>query len=138
MQYGFLMVLIAPVTIIYQLIRLAIRRKDPLLRKDRYVALAVVGLSLLVVASSHMYKYKAARSVADKLVAEIASFQKANGHYPSNGKELGLSDNLRERPYRLTYYNVEGKPHLFYVATFGPFDTYTYNFSDGVWDYQPD
>jgi len=137
-QLGFLMLLVAPFSVIYQLIRLAFRWKDRQLRKDHLVSLAVVAISVLVVALSHIYRYKAARSIADVVVAEITSFKKTNGRYPSNGKELGLSDKLRERPYSLTYYNVEGRPRLYYVATFGPFDRYTYNFSDGVWEYQPD
>lgn len=135
---GFMMAMVSPLAIIYQFVKLARCRRDPWLRKDRYLALAVIAFSLLLVISAHLHRHNDARRVANKLVADILSFQKATGRYPSGGKELGLPEMARLRPYRLTYYNVEGQPRLFYVATFGPFDKYQYDFTDKTWNYLAD
>jgi hypothetical protein len=138
-HYGFMMFFFAPLVLIYQLFKLVRCWKIPGQRKDRFVALAIVAVAILAVACAHDYHRRVARNVAEKLVGDIANFQKKNnGRYPANLTELGVSA-LTQKHYRLFYYTKDGeRPSLLYGATLVAFYKWRYNFSVREWEHLPD
>ena|ERR1039457_6231396 len=137
-HYGFMMFFFAPLALVYQLYKFARCWKIPGQRKDRIAALAIVAVAILVVAGAHDYHHRVARSVADKLVGDITSFQKNKGRYPANLAEMGVSV-ITQKRYRLHYFTKDGEqPTLLYGATLAAFDKWRYKFSEREWEYVPD
>lgn len=133
---GWMMVVLAPAVMVYQLGKLGLFWKNRLQRHDRYLALAVIAVSILVVTGSHRYHHVAARSAANRIVADILNFRKNFGRYPVDEIELRVSTVQRKRLYRLKYQNFAGKPVFSYSGTFGLFHKWEYDFSAGVWNYE--
>lgn len=131
---AWMLAMLLPIVIIYQLGKLGIFWKDILKRKDRFVAFAVIVVSLLVVVASHTYQHWEARSAANKIVADIITFNKTNGRYPVDDKELGITDLTRKQLYRVNYKAFEGKPSFSYAVTYVLFRKWEYDFFGGTWN----
>ncbi len=87
------------------------------------------------IASAHVYYHHAARETADTVLAAIFRYEREHGAYPENLQAVGLE----ARPaWRVAYVAQDGKPFLFYPATFIVFDMYIYNFERRSWVYVPD
>lgn len=133
---GWMIAILAPTTFIYQLGKFGIFWKDGLQRKDRYVAIAFIAISILTVAASHEYHHKRAKTAANKIVTDIVTFRKNYGRYPANEMELGVTTTTRKHLYRLKYKLFAEEPVLSYSGTFGLFRKWEYSFSTGAWIYE--
>jgi hypothetical protein len=133
---GWMIVLLAPLAVMYQLAKLGLFWKNLVKRSDRFFALAIIAVSILLVAASHLYHHLSARSTADALVADIEQFKAQQGHFPADEKESGITDLTRKRLYRVKYGYVAEKPVFSYSGTFGLFHRWEYDFSARTWNYE--
>lgn len=136
---GFMFLLLAPPTLLYQGIRLLHDRRSPPQRTLRLTSIAIVTISALIVASAHIRLHTQSRIQANQIVEAVERFHATNRRYPANFSELesGLPEEHRRR-LRLWYAAESGQPVLFYAATFVPFETWHYDFATRTWHYVPD
>jgi hypothetical protein len=109
------------------------RRPDARRIQAIKVSLWVVAVGGVLLTQWHYQK--AARESANSAVAEIFRYKASRGSFPADLNAINFKD---QKTWRLAYLVKDGKPSLFYPATFTLFDTYWYDFEHKSWVYQPD
>jgi hypothetical protein len=135
---GFMMALIAPLPLIYQLYKLAVHWKTPEQRRKHLSAVIIIVLACSVVATAHVHHHNTARSIANKVAQDVMQFKASYGRFPMNMAEIGMPEFPKKLLYRPKYSIHDGKPMLFYAATFVVFETWIFDFPSQAWVYRPD
>lgn len=136
MHGGFMLIFVAPFLTVWLAYSAYVAWKHPDRRMTQSIraglwVLAVGGVLLL-----HWHYHRAARDSADLVVAYVNHYKTNHGSFPETIDAAGLN-NFRNK-WRISYLMKDGKPSLFYPATFVIFDTYWYDFEHQSWVYQPD
>ena len=137
-QYsGFMMILVTLPALLYYVVRFGLARHNKERSMHYLFAIGVVVAASAVVSSVHFYRHFSSRKEADRVVRKVLDFREKQGRFPSDASELGDLA-LRDRSRPLLHYTLlsDGKPALFYAATFIPFDTWEYDFSSRTWFYR--
>lgn len=113
---------------------------QPARRKTQCVRVLAWLLSVAVVVGVHLYVAHTTRSHAEEIVQRIKSYVVQHGRCVATLDELGLSREALRATVGLSAYGCDaaGKPSFFYAVTYVPFETYSYDFDGGVWQYSPD
>jgi hypothetical protein len=135
---GFMMAMIAPLVLIYQLYQLAMHWKTPEQRRKHLSAIVMIVLACIVVVAARAHHHNKARSIADKVAQEVIQFNASHGRFPVNMAEMGIPDFPKKLSYRPSYSIHDGKPMLFYAATFVVFEAWIFDFPSRAWIYRPD
>lgn len=135
---GFMMLLFAPLALMYQTYKLAVGWKNSAQKHQRIGAIFAIVLASSVVAGAHLYHHTVARENADRLAQEIIGFHALHGRYPVNIAEMGVTESLKKPIHRPRYSYTDGKPMLFYNATFVMFEGWNFDFANRTWAYRPD
>jgi hypothetical protein len=92
----------------------------------------------LLIALARGHHAQVARDEANHLVALAEQYQQQHGKYPPSMSAMGLPEpggSITSQPH---YLFSQGEPHLFYMATFFPLDSYSYDFGKHRWEFHPD
>ncbi|QSX79388.1 hypothetical protein [Agrilutibacter solisilvae] len=134
---GFMLIFVAPILAIWLLYSIYIAVKQPARRRTQSIK---AGLWLVMVGGvllTHWHYHRAARDAADAAVGSILRYRASHGAFPESFEAAGVHG-LR-KDWRVMYLRrKDGRPILFYPATFVAFDKYWYDFEDRSWVYQPD
>jgi hypothetical protein len=138
---GFMMILVTPPALLVGLVQLGRAWRIAEKRMHCLFSIGVVVVASAVVGAAHGYQYLSAREEADHVVRQILDFREKQGRFPNDESELGGAA-LRDRSNSMLrpHYSLQpdGKPVLFYLATFVPYDLWQYDFSSQTWTYVPD
>ena len=129
---GFMLVCILPILAIWLLYSAFVIWRQPAKRKLQAIQ---VGLWFLVVGGVlivHLHYFRAARSAGNVAVAAVLQYRASHGMFPPSLQVAGV----RNAGWGMFYELAQGKPVLFYPATFIAFDTYAYNFKRRAWEHQ--
>ena len=95
-------------------------------------------LSLASIVLVHLHFANAARQDGERVRHAIEGYQNVHKAYPASLAAVGIDAPALRKQWMLHYMLSDGTPMLFYAATFTAFDTYSYDFKEKVWQYQPD
>jgi hypothetical protein len=136
MHSGFLLLLFIPFFVIWLVYSVYVIWRHPAKRMTQAIKaglwLVVIGAVLL----THWRYAKVARDAGDAAVAEIIRYKTSHGTFPATPEAAGLKPFSKSS--RVRYFLEDGKPKLFYPATFVIFDTYWYDFEKQSWEYRAD
>ena len=132
---GFMVYLAVPFLLIWLLYSLWIAWRQPMQRPITVVKIVLWVLTLSGIGALHSFYATAARQEADAVVAGVMDYQRKFGTYPKPTEITGLP--VRGK-WRVFYSLVDGRPHVFYPATFMVFTVYNYDFDHQAWEYCAD
>jgi hypothetical protein len=135
---GFMMILVTPPALLVGLVWLGLGWRVAEKRAHYLFSISVVLLATAVVGGVHVYRHLSARAEADQLARRVLDFKEKKGRFPSNVTELGEPALTSKSIYMLHYGFDDGKPALFYFATFVIFETWQYDFASQTWSYNFD
>ncbi|MCF8151884.1 MAG: hypothetical protein K9K30_14985 [Burkholderiaceae bacterium] len=112
--------------------------KRPYARLTQFICIFVWVVAIEFIGGAHYIWHATARRDANEVVIAITTFMKVAGNCPRTLDWVGLKADKLEAKLGANYrYSCSGgKPHFSYVATFTVFDTYSYDFEQGVWKYE--
>jgi hypothetical protein len=111
----------------------------PARRKTQIAKIILWSISVSIVVAIHTYRAREIRARADVVLALVLKHQAEKGAFPKSLAELGVThDSGRSKLSQVNYLYTDGRPHLFYAATFSVFETYSFDFDTGNWRYNPD
>lgn len=137
-QVGFMGFLFLPPPLLYQVHRLVRQWPSPEDRLHHAGAIAIILLTIITVAAAQSYFHNDARKCAYRIVNELNRVKSTTGSYPASLRDVTELSESKLRRYRFYFSNTGNTPFFVYPSTFVPFDTWQYDFPNGVWKYQPD
>lgn len=110
--------------------------RKPDIRALQLARISIWLFAVVLVAGIHYLRHETTRRNANEIVASIKLFSAAHGRCPATLDEVGISpQQLKEKLGKSGYECRDGKPFIFYAATYIVFDTYSYNFAANQWEY---
>jgi len=132
---GFMVIFVALALLVWIPYSAYVAITKPDIRTSQLVRVLIWMLVVPVVFGIHHLRQERMRRDADKLVARIDEYLRTHGHYPATVDEIGMS-----RPQVKSmlgspsgYFLLNGRPSLFYPATFAPFAACSYDFKAAKW-----
>lgn len=112
--------------------------RRPYARLAQIICLVIWILAMGLVAAIHYVWHESARRDANQIVEAIESYSAAYSHCPRALETLGIKHEqlVARLGENAGYTCIDKKPRFFYVATFTIFDTFAYDFDEGVWEYE--
>ena len=114
-----------------------VRRPDQ--RARRAERILVWMLAFCLAGAVNLYWYRNSRAYANKIAGAVLNYRARTGSYPTDLEDVGFSQANAVRKWMLVYgVSGKGEPLLIYAAPWDGFDTYSYDFATGHWDYWAD
>lgn len=129
---GFLLVFVVPILAVGLLYSVYLIWKRPAVRRLQLVKIALWLLVIGAVCLAQRHYYRAARAAGNVVVASILQYKARHGVFPESLRAAGVE----ATSWHIAYILKDGRPSVFYPATFVVFDTYRYNFRQHRWELQ--
>ena len=133
--FGFILLLVAFPTLVYQGIQCFRSWRSPKQRAVRLTSIMFVIISILVLYGIQVYRNHVVRINSNQIAKTIEKFRVDNNRYPTTLNEVGFDPVNVRHNYRLFYFNNSGNPALMYDSVFTLADYWIYNFSSHQWRY---
>ncbi|MDD2775947.1 MAG: hypothetical protein PHU06_08330 [Gallionella sp.] len=134
---GFMLYLVVIPLSIWTLYSLYLSVRKPELRANQLTRVSIWLLAVALVVGIHYFRHITTRQSADEVVAAIKSYTATHGLCPVTLDDVGFSQEQLQDSLGMAGYGCDdGNPHFFYKVTYIVFDTYSYDFSKGVWKYR--
>lgn len=134
---GFVLLALSPVLAIWFIYSGIVMVRHPQRRTSQAAKLACWAGVVLVVSALHVVYYLAARQAGTDALAAVLAYKKAHGIYPQRLQDAGSDLDRADADWRVVYMLDQGQPLLLYGGTLTVFETYTYDFAQQRWRYQP-
>lgn len=132
---GFMVILVAVALLVWIPYSAYAAITKPEIRTSQLVRVLIWMLVVPLVFGIHNIRRERMRRDADKLVARIDEYLRTHGHYPATVDEIGTSRQQVRDMFGSPsgYFLLNGRPSLFYPATFAPFAACSYDFKAAKW-----
>jgi hypothetical protein len=121
---------------LYDLIFLVRRPEGRIRRTERLVTWM---LAFGVAGAVNLYWSWDARAYANKVVGAVVNYRARSGTWPTDLENVGISQATAVRKWMLVYaVDERGRPGLIYPSPWDGFDTYSYDFDTGHWNFWAD
>jgi hypothetical protein len=136
---GFIMLMLLPFFACFWLYDLVFLVRRPEGRIRRAERLVIWMLAFCVAGAVNLYWGWDARAYANKVVGAVLNYRARSGTWPPDLENVGISQAAAARKWMLVYaVDDKGKPGLIYASPWDGFDTYSYDFDTGQWDFWAD
>ena len=132
---GMFLIFVVPMVLVWALANAYLAWRQSSTRRERGLRFAMWVVTIAGLFATHAYYKQAARSAGQAAANAVSAYRLATGAYPPSLQAAGVPPDPR---WRVGYILAKDGPYLFYPSTFVPFDTYSYSFERGTWEYQPD
>lgn len=135
---GFMAVFAVPFFAVWFAMSAFIIATDPARRRIRSIKIGIWLAVFAVVASLHAWYAYSTRQYAEDVIAKVENFEAEHLRCPASSEEIGITraEMTKNLGYSGYYCEEDGKPHLFYAATYVVFDTYQYDFTAKRWNHR--
>jgi hypothetical protein len=106
--------------------------------RRRVLRFGLWAIALGLSGAVHAYWSQAARAQADAVASAVLAYKSRAGSFPASLEQVGLDEIRLRHDWMLGYAFADGRPSLFYAATFTMFDGYAYDFEQRRWEFVPD